>query len=58
MGAMAEGEEENWREMEDILEFAIAVLEAAMEVTRARYNKLCMRKGTGMDGGFFLNMLL
>ena len=48
MGAMFDEEDENWRESEDNLEFA--VLEVAIVVERARRVIFCMRARDGIKG--------
>lgn len=53
MGAIVDGEEENWRDNEESLEFA--VLEAVRDVDRAKEASFCMRGGleedVNVDGG-------
>ena len=45
MGAIVYGEEENWRDNEESLEFA--VLEAVRDVGRTKEASFCMRRGRG-----------
>jgi hypothetical protein len=42
MGAIMEEEDENWRDMEESLEFAVLEAAAATDVERARNIVLCM----------------
>ena len=43
-----EGEEENWRDNDESLK--LAVLEAAIDVDRAKDASFCMREGDGGEG--------